>query len=240
MDQKRKYLVSGVKSCHIILKATGIDSAAPIPKHTNDRFPKTIKVHVNIDFQSFIRFRTGPVALEIPVFHQLRHSLRIINMLFAKKIPIIPFSGFFIINMIIFTEFLHFRFSKTKTVSNLSWLQHGKLSENINCGMLTILFNRKDSSHIGQIYIFTSFKKSPEEVQIAFLNILSVFGQAKYTIPFVNDKNKTFSCFCVDLLQDPRKSIESLLKAVAIFFPQFLNYHFLHFIYKNIQMRFGK
>ena len=56
--------------------------------------------------------------------------------------------------------------------------------------MLAIFFDWQDSCHICQLHIVLLFEKTPQEVQIIFLDILPLFCDPEYTVPFVDDEDE--------------------------------------------------
>ena len=66
--------------------------------------------------------------------------------------------------------------------------------------MLSVFLDRKDSGHVGKLYIFRTFKKTPEKVQIIFLYVFPVLGDSEDAVPFINNKDKPFAGICINLL----------------------------------------
>lgn len=93
---------------------------------------KPVKVHVNIDFQSLIIFRTGPVTLKLLPNQCIRNGFRVVYMQAAHTIAIVPqtlfapvyqlfpvdFRGFFtcFITHFFLCVIFQYRFSTRKSV----------------------------------------------------------------------------------------------------------------------------
>ena len=76
----------------------------------------------------------------------------------SQQISVIPFFRFVKIYAILCAELLHLCFRETEIPGDMSRIQHGVFPENIECGMVSIFSDWKDSCHIHQLYILRAFK----------------------------------------------------------------------------------
>jgi len=59
VHQQGQYIIPTFEGGHVILKFSVIDPASPISHHLKDGIFQAVKIHIHVNFQSFIRFRTS-------------------------------------------------------------------------------------------------------------------------------------------------------------------------------------
>ena len=239
MDKKGEHVIFFVKSCHIILELPGIHFASSAAQHFNYCLFQPVKVHVNIDFQGLISFRTGPVALKLLPNQCIRNGFRVVYMQAAHTISIVPCFHFCIIYIIMPALLLHFLFCKSKVFPQTFRVGHGIFIKNIEGRMFTVFFYGEDSRHVSQLHIFGPLKKPPQKVQIVFLYVFLIFGHPKHTVPFIDYEDK--SCFCLVkyLIQSVFEPVICCFDICRKFFQQLCIYSSFNLGSKSLQILFG-
>ena len=157
----------------------------------------------------------------------------------TDTVSVIPFLYLGIIYSVLLALFSYFFLCKTKIFTQIFRRNHRIFVKNIDCRVLAVFFNRKDSCHIGQIHIFCTFKKSPKKIQIFFLFFFPVFGHSEYTVPFINDENKAFPGFNKYLFKQRFQSaVCRKIPKNCKFFVQIVNNPLFDFINKCIKILF--
>ena len=111
---------------------------------------------------------------------------------------IIPAFDFIKILMIFLRKFLYFILRKTNIRSQIARTQHCKLIKIIQCRLCFFFFYRKNTCKISKLNVFSwfsSFKHSPQEIDIRLLNLSICCRVSNQNIPFINNDNKLLSGF---------------------------------------------
>ena len=198
MNHISKHIILAVNIYSIIFESCSINLHICTRKHFNNSCFQTIIIHINQRSNCFIRCRFGPITFKFSFQHHTYNRSRIINLIILQKITIIPAFDFIKILMIFLRKFLYFILRKTNIRSQIARTQHCKLIKIIQCRLCFFFFYRKNTCKISKLNVFSwfsSFKHSPQEIDIRLLNLSICCRVSNQNIPFINNDNKLLSGF---------------------------------------------
>ena len=196
MDQIGQHIIPVRKAHRVVLESSRIHRNRRSGQHLNDRLPQSVKIHVDQRHHNLICSCLRPVALENIPQHNAHNRFRIIDLLTAEQITVIPPLHLCEIFAIFFTKFLYFRLRKSNVRRQPACIQHGKLIKIIKGRLCLHLLNWKNSGQIGKTDIlcrFCAFEQPAQKIDILFLLLLPVRSIPDQHIPLIYDDNKFIS-----------------------------------------------
>ena len=212
MNQISQDIILVHKTCRVILEGCYIHRDMIPRKHLNDSFLQPIKIHIDQRNNRFIRGRSRPVTLEIPLQHQIHNGIRIVNMLIAKLISIVPVSNRLEAPSVLHTQVFHFLLRKPHIRGKRTGTQHRILLKIVQCRLRSLLFNWKDPGQISKLKIFCrlcSLEQSTKKSNIFFLCPLIGGFITNQNIPFIDDHNEFYPCLCMKKGKSLRQRLRS-------------------------------
>ena len=71
--------------------------------------------------------------------------------------------------------------------------------------MLSILFHRQDSGHVGQGHVWLVFQEIPQEIKVLLLQCLGLLPFTHHAVPLIYQDDELPVRFCVNLPQSSSK-----------------------------------